>query len=134
MRISDWSSDVCSSDLHSVDDVEGHPLGGRPDQTQQIATAFLNHLIGEMDMLRTRVDVTIDALHQPVMERRPARRAVCKCPDLGYHIVYMAHALLGRGDLPNRRSEEHTSELQSLMRISYDVFCLKKNKMTDEEK
>src|SRR3546814_20444788 len=75
---------------HSVDDVEGHPLGGRPDQTQQIATAFLNHLIGEMDMLRTRVDVTIDALHQPVMERRPARRAVCKCPDLGYHIVYMA--------------------------------------------
>src|SRR3546814_260565 len=105
MRISDWSSDVCSSDLlrdHSVDDVEGHPLGGRPDQTQQIATAFLNHLIGEMDMLRTRVDVTIDALHQPVMERRPARRAVCKCPDLGYHIVYMAHAQLGRGDLPNR--------------------------------
>src|SRR3546814_2198697 len=95
MRISDWSSDVCSSDLlrdHSVDDVEGHPLGGRPDQTQQIATAFLNHLIGEMDMLRTRVDVTIDALHQPVMER----------------------------------SEEHTSELQSLMRISYAVFCLKK--------
>src|SRR3546814_1144054 len=111
MRISDWSSDVCSSDLHSVDDVEGHPLGGRPDQTQQIATAFLNHLIGEMDMLRTRVDVTIDALHQPVMERRPARRAVCKCPDLGYHIVY--------------RSEEHTSELQSLMRTSYAVFCLK---------
>src|SRR3546814_17149121 len=53
-------------------------------------------------MLRTRVDVTIDALHQPVMERRPARRAVCKCPDLGYHIVYMAHAQLGRGDLPNR--------------------------------
>src|SRR3546814_3817490 len=101
MRISDWSSDVCSSDLHSVDDVEGHPLGGRPDQTQQIATAFLNHLIGEMDMLRTRVDVTIDALHQPVMERRPARRAVC-------------------------RSEEHTSELQSLMRNSYAVFCLKK--------
>src|SRR3546814_6340953 len=112
MRISDWSSDVCSSDLlggllrdHSVDDVEGHPLGGRPDQTQQIATAFLNHLIGEMDMLRTRVDVTIDALHQPVMERRPARRAVCKCPDLGYHIVYMAHAQLGRGDLQIGRAK-----------------------------
>src|SRR3546814_867450 len=158
-----------------------------------------------MDMLRTRVDVTIDALHQPVMERRPARRAVCKCPDLGYHIVYMAHAQLGRGDLPNRggltdrqavcnalpafhqegarrpkfcfglceleaegrriahlaenvglltriqhkfvkhpatdaerprtvrpgRSEEHTSELQSLMRISYAVFCLKKKKTKD---
>src|SRR3546814_15859263 len=110
MRISDWSSDVCSSDLvsdgslggllrdHSVDDVEGHPLGGRPDQTQQIATAFLNHLIGDMDMLRTRVDVTIDALHQPVMESRPARRSVGQCPDLLYPIVYMAHAHLVLSD------------------------------------
>src|SRR3546814_6723531 len=35
---------------------------------------------------------------------------------------------LGHGDQPSRRSEEHTSELQSLMRISYAVFCLKKNK------
>src|SRR3546814_8890549 len=35
---------------------------------------------------------------------------------------------------PSGRSEEHTSELQSLMRISYAVFCLKKKKKTDEEK
>src|SRR3546814_977618 len=36
-----------------------------------------------------------------------------------------------RGDVPGLRSEEHTSELQSLMRISYAVFCLKKTKKTN---
>src|SRR3546814_2615081 len=39
-----------------------------------------------------------------------------------------------RGHLPNARSEEHTSELQSLMRISYTVFCLKKKKKTTDNK
>src|SRR3546814_16454180 len=42
-----------------------------------------------------------------------------------------AGSIIGLGEdvrLPNRRSEEHTSELQSLMRISYAVFCLKKKK------
>src|SRR3546814_17152837 len=38
----------------------------------------------------------------------------------------------GRIDLGGRRSEEHTSELQSLMRISYAVFCLKKKKKKDK--
>src|SRR3546814_9650903 len=37
----------------------------------------------------------------------------------------------GADDSPGQRSEEHTSELQSLMRISYAVFCLKKNKLAD---
>src|SRR3546814_9738263 len=39
----------------------------------------------------------------------------------------------GDGNQRGKRSEEHTSELQSLMRISYDVFCLKKNKKTQHE-
>src|SRR3546814_1369213 len=46
------------------------------------------------------------------------------------------HARRGRGDLPREcrsRSEEHTSELQSLMRISYAVFCLKKKTTPDLE-
>src|SRR3546814_9549013 len=40
-----------------------------------------------------------------------------------------AHATIGKADLEHLRSEEHTSELQSLMRISYAVFCLKKKKI-----
>src|SRR3546814_4268854 len=51
--------------------------------------------------------------------------------------IYLVHKAMGKGPLPTPvyikgRSEEHTSELQSLMRISYAVFCLKKkNKYTD---
>src|SRR3546814_2830716 len=54
--------------------------------------------------------------------------------DLGIHrkdvvIATKVHGPMGAG--PNDRSEEHTSELQSLMRITYAVFCLKKKKNTD---
>src|SRR3546814_5741825 len=78
MRISDWSSDVCSSDL--LQPVEHAALGGR-----LLALAC----------------------------RRRFRR----------------WALRGRPEaVEHARSEEHTSELQSLMRISYAVFCLKKKK------
>src|SRR3546814_3378969 len=94
MRISDWSSDVCSSDLpprvpwpygkHDPDGRHQDPKGshfppdrrfGRPDRSDQASAG-----------------------------RLPPRHE--------HH----------------RRSEEHTSELQSLMRISYAVFCLKKKK------
>src|SRR3546814_7851474 len=44
-----------------------------------------------------------------------------------YDDLHIEHIL---PDTPNKRSEEHTSELQSLMRISYAVFCLKKKKIT----
>src|SRR3546814_9985253 len=46
----------------------------------------------------------------------------------GQHSVAEAHAALAAAGIPTRRSEEHTSELKSLMRISYAVFCLKTNK------
>src|SRR3546814_9676868 len=55
----------------------------------------------------------------------------------GHHLAVVARALRGgadhgRGLLQRLRSEEHTSELQSLMRISYAVFCLKKKKTTQQ--
>src|SRR3546814_4868653 len=57
-------------------------------------------------------------------ERRPASRMAATCPP-----VSVLTALRGRhGESTVPRSEEHTSELQSLMRISYAVFCLKKKK------
>src|SRR3546814_3939908 len=90
MRISDWSSDVCSSDLL--------PLQSR-----------------SVDPWRD------DRRRTPTDRRGLPERWLRRLQDAG-----------GQGNLhhwqdePRSRSEEHTSELQSLMRISYAVFCLKK--------
>src|SRR3546814_4214215 len=80
---------------------------------------------------RGRLRAGADAQHFakiPAVGVLPARRLLA---DQG---AVSAHHLAGRQDhghpwpRPHRRSEEHTSELQSLMRISYAVFCLKKTK------
>src|SRR3546814_1271736 len=101
MRISDWSSDVCSSDLASR---ARSPSG-----------------------VRNVTSVTPRA-------SRTSLRAIAKPADC----AFASEAALGESATtsprttgnPRRsaRSEEHTSELQSLMRISYAVFCLKKKK------
>src|SRR3546814_4027054 len=119
MRISDWSSDVCSSDL-----------GGAIPRPAEVAPRHLRHTgkaAIEFDM------VEIPGGHG--VEREGAG-------DRGFHAdaVVVAVALQDASRLPGRgahadmdqaiigdRSEEHTSELQSLMRSSYAVFCLKKN-------
>src|SRR3546814_20553209 len=64
--------------------------------------------------------------HCPVAGRRAGRVAIWSC---------LARHFLGQGRPPGggNRSEEHTSELQSLMRISYAVFCLKKKKNYRQE-
>src|SRR3546814_2695047 len=85
-RISDWSSDVCSSDLHN-------PCA---DSTSTFPNCEAQALV-----------------HRDRSDQLYAERDV---------IAWHDH--LGR-------SEEHTSELQSLMRISYAVFCLKKKKTID---
>src|SRR3546814_1305532 len=48
----------------------------------------------------------------------------------GYRILTQSHPLVKQEEMPEDRSEEHTSELQSLMRSSYAVFCLKKKKQS----
>src|SRR3546814_4859279 len=111
MRISDWSSDVCSSDLlHQVRGRAVH-LARVADQAELRipALARLDHL----DERGGRGDV------------RPFERAGDD-PRLG--IVGQDAAV----PYPER-SEEHTSELQSLMRNSYAVFCLKKKKQHNKE-
>src|SRR3546814_4553575 len=100
MRISDWSSDVCSSDLG----VERHH--SRPSRRHQW-TAQSRWLGAEMDDLPAR------RLH------RARRRRHRYSPRQG-------KGRARRSQTRAKRSEEHTSELQSLMRISYAVFCLKK--------
>src|SRR3546814_3466650 len=113
MRISDWSSDVCSSDLAcfadgiardeiSMDDLfdkQLRPIEG--SNPQQFMTRYIPFL-----------DKHLPPLHDPVLELDP-RMVFCAPTDHNQLIP---------------RSEEHTSELQSLMRIPYAVFCLKKTK------
>src|SRR3546814_4274729 len=103
MRISDWSSDVCSSDL----------LGGqRIDQQRRDRD-------GQTDAERPpRFTLVFENLAS-VLERAEQRR----------HALIICRALCRQRERSGR-SEEHTSELQSLMRISYAVFCLKKKKNT----
>src|SRR3546814_10706392 len=104
MRISDWSSDVCSSDL-----LVGALLGHRADR-----------LPGEQHRQQE------DAEH-----REERRLMLPRYRGAGAHDLRPRR--LAQRDPPGTvgaqrlfRSEEHTSELQSLMRISYAVFCLKK--------
>src|SRR3546814_5712438 len=117
MRISDWSSDVCSSDLEEddrQDNVQDRYPGHRLLGDRVIGVARLNVRPG----LRERVDRgragtaghAIAGLHERIDRRILA------------HHLRIAATCAGDG-----RSEEHTSELQSLMRISYAVFCLHKN-------
>src|SRR3546814_5574611 len=106
MRISDWSSDVCSSDL-----------SGRLDMQVELADTTL-HVARKLRAYSQQLPdiVTLSPLECLVL-LHVYRRSGVSPTDL-------AHELALRS-----RSEEHTSELQSLMRISYAVFCLKK-KMT----
>src|SRR3546814_8760107 len=121
MRISDWSSDVCSSDLRLRSRREPHSLGGHyaPSDRQQTPACSKRATDGYAFGVAY-----------------PADRSWRAHADRG---SYCRHAgprclwLVGRGRgrsfrAGGYRSEEHTSELQSLMRISYAVFCLKKKK------
>src|SRR3546814_9113606 len=113
MRISDWSSDVCSSDLLDA------PRAG----------LALQHLL----------EIFLQPVLPDLVAGRDVQRILGLLIFLGVRGADIADQVADRG--PGRiiarkaalrrdagRSEEHTSELQSLMRISYAVFCLKKQK------
>src|SRR3546814_10166573 len=106
MRISDWSSDVCSSDLFPF------------PATFSVKGEALSHC-ARFRLLETETLGSTRTHEDP--DRRPAG---CQRPGT----VRMQERNLDRAGRSRRsaRSEEHTSELQSLMRISYAVFCLKK--------
>src|SRR3546814_10081267 len=99
MRISDWSSDVCSSDL----DDYVHRIG-RTGRAGAQGRAFT--LVTPSD------DEAIDNIQKLT----------------GYKIPIHGGGAAVADAAPAAPGEEHTSELQSLMRISYAVFCLKKKK------
>src|SRR3546814_4644330 len=122
MRISDWSSDVCSSDLRKrpllfVDMVARlAEMSPRP----VMGLMFGEARVPAMDIaLRRRIaEKGVEDRVKPMGYRTPGPFWIAACDRLVVPAV---------GE-PFGRSEEHTSELQSLMRISYAVFCLKKKK------
>src|SRR3546814_2500743 len=121
MRISDWSSDVCSSDLIII-------RGGENISCPEVEAAIYAH-----------PDVQECAVFGLPDERlgEVVGAAVWLTPDSKTDATLLATFLsehLAPFKVPAKiRSEEHTSELQSLMRISYAVFCLKKkNQETNE--
>src|SRR3546814_7565994 len=113
MRISDWSSDVCSSDLGGCD------ARAEPRRLQRLS---IRHRPGLHLVARLHLPV-----RQPVVRVGPAG-----LPALRRKGPILGHAVADDGRHCQPRSEEHTSELQSLMRISYAVFCLKKKKNTQK--
>src|SRR3546814_1984503 len=119
MRISDWSSDVCSSDLIAHTDPAIIPLDGTHhvvytySQCLGFYGVYFKYILGEVGV----------------------EGGVGRC-DFGPFSQFVDKGVGNGAEIPHRpahavlqdkleRSEEHTSELQSLMRISYAVFCLK---------
>src|SRR3546814_989262 len=154
MRISDWSSEVCSSDLGAAA-VAGEVAGGKstwagavdllrqlkPDLGLEGAIGLLSRIANRRGhpgrrSHRQQVNAAI-AVHVGADHRRGD--VVC-VPSHGRRKLELAarlpdQAMLGKRVVPvcrmrGERSEEHTSELQSLMRNSYAVFCLKKKTHT----
>src|SRR3546814_5868639 len=128
MRISDWSSDVCSSDLEAcgaTGSATTSAIAGtyrpRPGKTKvkvksaarQAWSRFTLHACSRASA-RHGSPPAIRNRAQPAKRAQPTQ------------IVALAHVYNRSRRSAERRSEEHTSELQSLMRISYAVFCLKK--------
>src|SRR3546814_6198048 len=111
MRISDWSSDVCSSDLPQVAVAVGSA------GAQDVAEAGVPH---------RRRQAQVDEAGPGHLDGGDLRNLLQAGGQRRGEIARLLASRLGE----HHRSEEHTSELQSLMRISYAVFCLKKKNNT----
>src|SRR3546814_12933302 len=141
MRISDWSSDVCSSGfpLHEARGAaarqQRNGIGHRIEQLLQPGLVCLGEVAQHVAVHQVLVAGMADAqAHAPELLADVSRQRADA-------VVAAGAAALLHADLAGRevdlvvehddRSEEHTSELQSLMRISYAVFCLKKKTQTN---
>src|SRR3546814_2036203 len=134
MRISDWSSDVCSSDLNQAQDRAVADL----DAFRRTRRAGRVHDVGQRIAIDACVGIGIGIGFnriRTIVDHDAAQRALRQKVALCAIKQRYPHASVVQGEgepllgLRNR-SEEHTSELQSLMRNSYAVFCLKKKKTT----
>src|SRR3546814_5825161 len=161
MRISDWSSDVCSSDLRIdyihlafqgsqqrsgfrvrpfvgvLDNRDPFDIGHRFDESRERRTVTAArhgsgehirvHRLGYLDQCRRH-----DHERHVIPRHFPLGGEYCgaACAAVNNEdMIKVDQFFYGRHRLGRIRSEEHTSELQSLMRISYAVFCWKKKNM-----
>src|SRR3546814_3284828 len=108
MRISDWSSDVCSSDLI------GFRRGDKRRDLQQDDFMIAGRIL--------RMNRAFEGEGR-IADEDGARTRTASIDPLPSFALVLVRELTTKVAL---RSEEHTSELQSLMRISYAVFCVKK--------
>src|SRR3546814_4411902 len=133
MRISDWSSDVCSSDLadaladlHRAADIAGRDdVRVEPREIGGLAVAELTRDLGLEDIVRARraaAQMRFGGRAHGItgIGEQPRRRGGDFLP-----VLERTGGVIGDRE-PAARSEEHTSELQSLMRTSVAVFSLKK--------
>src|SRR3546814_6073612 len=138
MRISDWSSDVCSSDLEDqlIYQVNDEP---RPRESEVLTTesAVDSELIGTAVFDATGEKSSMPSWDELVRQHgdrvyRLAYRLSGDAQDAEDltqdTFIRVFRSLSDYQPGTFERSEEHTSELQSLMRISYAVFCLKNKK------
>src|SRR3546814_9403772 len=138
MRISDWSSDVCSSDLRDVV-VTGRAKDIIIRNGENIAPKEIEDLLlGHPQIAEVAIVGVPDA--------RTGERAIAvivpksnaSAPDVASLAGFLIGTGIAKYKIPEQvalwdRSEEHTSELQSLMSISYAVFCLQKNKYHNKQ-
>src|SRR3546814_5818365 len=136
MRISDWSSDVCSSDLGEISLAHNGVLflDELPEWERRALEVLREPLeSGVVTISRAARQSEFPARFQLVAAMNPCPcgwagdvSGRCRCsPDvINRYRGRISGPLLDRIDL-HVRSEEHTSELQSLMRLSYAVFCSK---------
>src|SRR3546814_8348199 len=119
MRISDWSSDVCSSDLVEAV-VEQRPQGA----VGITVVIFLDILLRQVDRARGGAAIGLEMEIMPRADvARPAEPDAVAFPERRGERDGKPNLRSGLFRLGGGRSEEHTSEIQSLMRISYAVFC-----------
>src|SRR3546814_1515526 len=137
MRISDWSSDVCSSDLGTAPSSPAAPLDAATAPCQDAAALPLRvppmietALVALTTFFATIGPLDVAALFAALTPHNTSRerRAIAMKGTLIATGILLFFVVFGD------RSEEHTSELQSLMRISYAVFCLKKKKTKNHNK
>src|SRR3546814_6529045 len=116
MRISDWSSDVCSSDLIAID------VSLDPGNCFRYPSIFV------FDRSTFRTTRFVSLPHHRHHFNKLAHVLNHFASNQIHLVAQLHHGRRFVIDTDHIRSEEHTSELQSLMRISYAVFCLKKKK------
>src|SRR3546814_2895745 len=131
MRISDWSSDVCSSDLLSTDKAV-YPINamGLTKALMEKVLLAQARTLAESDTIlcATRYGNVMasrgSVIPLFVSQLKKKKPITVTDPNMTRFLMSLDDSV----DLVLHRSEEHTSELQSLMRISYAVFCLKQKK------